>query len=111
MPKSRDVSKNPFRMFFGKINGADLTGNAVMRDSKFASQSTRYNSLDHLVGDQSSYFGNDNDYDFFKGIKADPVEKIMDEVEFYNSHLDLNYDLPSTVNVGRFNAQNGGRKK
>lgn len=107
----KDVSRGPYGMYFGRINGVDITGNNLEMQTKFASEGTRYNSLNHLQGDQSDYFGNDNDYNFFLAPKMDALPQVMDQVEFFNSHLDLNYDLPSTTNVGRFNAQTGGRRR
>lgn len=104
----KDVSKNPFAMFFGKISGTDLTGNkSVQGSGGLPSAPTRNNSLDDLVGDQAGYFGNNDDYDFYQHQKYDCLPNVVDPATHVNSRLDLVYELPSTKRVNRFNAQNG----
>lgn len=106
---AKDVSKNPFAMFFRKITGMDLTANnEVPMQGRFPSSENRNHTLDTFMGDQSAYFGNNNEYDFFAGIESDPLPQIESDVSQFNSRLNLTYDLPSTKRVNRFNAQNKG---
>lgn len=100
-----------------KVSGKNMTenntntGGGISHKIKFASESTRTNTLDDVVGggDGANMFGANNEYDFSVHPDADHgMKSLMGQVEQFNSRLDLQSEMPSTRNVNRFNSQNKG---
>lgn len=86
---------------FGNYDNAE-TNNANVSVHGFPSQPTRTLSLDHLGG-QSPFGCNDTiEIDTDDGA---PEHEVGD-VEFFSTRQAVTVELPSTLYVNRFNAQN-----
>jgi hypothetical protein len=90
----------------GRIVGFDLTGRLdIEEEKKFASLKSRTHR--YYEAERNPYGSNGLDAEIAFDLDEDHFEKNEpDAVRFLNSRLDLEYDLPSTKNVSRFNAQN-----
>ena len=86
----------------------DITGNRrnnpTRTSPRFSSEATRNSSLSPLAGDMAGNpFGDPGDYSFSAAEAfLDPLEN--DVTTFFNSRLDLVYELPSTAR-NRFTAR------
>jgi len=71
-------------------------------------ESDRYESLDKFSPGMDSFAGDPGslDWDDTDGDGEDPLNNDVESYSFVNSQLDLNRDIPSTMDVHRFNAQN-----
>lgn len=87
----------------GKIVGQNIAGNdEAVVPTKYASSENRNNTLDELTG--LNNFAENGGFDLSMPEEGFP-ENQTDTVVQFNSRLDLNYELPSTVNVSRYNTQ------
>lgn len=88
----------------GKIVRQNITGNDdSLVPLKFPSSENRNNSLDEIAGVNN--FGENGGFDLEMPEEGFP-ENQTDPVIHFNSRLDLQHDLPSTVRVGRYVYQN-----